>query len=48
MLMLIFKALAQIVALVLFVMGAVHGIVDHDYPLACFEILLAYGCRGDL
>lgn len=40
-----FDLISRIVGLLLFVMGAWHGIIDHDYAQACFEILLAYGTR---
>lgn len=42
-----FDFLSKVVALLLLLSGAWHGIVDRDYPQACFELLLAYGCGRD-
>lgn len=39
-----FNLVSLIAGLLLLIMGAVHGIVGQDYPRACFELLLAYGC----
>lgn len=35
------RLLSLIVGMVLLIQGAYHGIWQHDYPQACFELLLA-------
>lgn len=39
--------LGKVVSMLLILFGAWHGIVDQNYPQACFELLLAYGCGRD-
>lgn len=43
----IFYILCQVVSVFLILSGAYHGIYLHDYPQACFELLIAYGCQYD-
>jgi hypothetical protein len=35
------EIITKIIVIVMVIKGAYHGIIEHDYPHACFDLLIA-------